>query len=387
MDYLVPKNVQALREKTEKIVREVVAPKSDEVDQKAMWPEHSMRAFAKAGLLGLHVPKRLGGLGEGLMALAVLSEEIGKVDPSSALCFGMHNVGTAVMAAKPTKDQENRFLKKIAEGKHITTLALSEHGTGAEFYVPQTELKRDGKDFIVNGAKTFITNGSHADSYVISTKASPEAEAIGEFNCLVLEKDAEGLTWGAPWQGFGMRGNSSLGLTVKNASVPVANLLGEEGDQNWYVFEVVAPYFLIAMAGTYLGIAERALDEATNHLKERKHAHSGRKLAEIPVLQDSLADLWAEVQKTRLLIYQAGILGDAGDARALDYILMCKADVAKTAVHVVNEAMTLMGGMAYRENGIMARLLRDVRASHVMAPTTQILKSFTGRSLLGLPLI
>src|SRR3989344_5777445 len=134
MDYLVPKNVQALREKTEKIVREVVAPKSDEVDQKAMWPEHSMRAFAKAGLLGLHVPKRLGGLGEGLMALAVLSEEIGKVDPSSALCFGMHNVGTAVMAAEPTKDQDNRFLKKIAEGKHITTLALSEHGTGAGAY-------------------------------------------------------------------------------------------------------------------------------------------------------------------------------------------------------------------------------------------------------------
>jgi isovaleryl-CoA dehydrogenase len=388
MEIILSKKIRELRTKAEVIIKDHVAPQSVEVDQKAMWPKHTFKALAKAGFLGLHVPERLGGMGQGLLALAVISEQIGKVDPSSGLCFGMHNVGTAVMVAKATKDHEERYLRPIAEGKHITTLALSESATGAEFYFPQTKLTKNGDSFIVNGEKDFITNGSHADSYVISTIATEEANPeIGEFDCLILDHKTPGLEWKDEWRGFGMRGNSSRGVHLKNVKVPKANLLGEEGQHTWYIFEIVAPYFLISMAGVYLGIAQSALDITINHLKKREHKHSGKRLAEFSVLQHSVAKMWADVEKTRALIYNACALGDAGDKSALQYILSCKADAGDTATEVVNEAMTLGGGIAYGENAFLARLLRDARAAHVMSPTTYILRGLTGRSVLGLPLL
>jgi alkylation response protein AidB-like acyl-CoA dehydrogenase len=172
-----------------------------------------------------------------------------------------------------------------------------------------------------------------------------------------------------------MHGNSSRGLKLNDVKLPLENLLGEEGDQVWYAFEVVAPYFLMAMAGTYLGVAQAALDYTLHHLRSRVHEHSGETLAQIPVIQHKVAELWTAVEKTRLLIYHAAELGDFGDAHAL------------VSVWVVNEAMTLCGGIAYREDGVLARMLRDSRASHVMSPTTDVLKTWAGRALLGLPLL
>ena len=143
----------------------------------------------------------------------------------------------------------------------------------------------------------------------------------------------------------------------------------------------------MAMSGTYLGIAAAALDVTIQHLRARRYEHSGEGLRESSIVQHRLGEIWTEVEKSRGLIYHAARLGDAGDPQALAAILACKADVADVAVRVANEAMTLCGGIAYREDGQLARLLRDARAAHVMSPTTDVLKQWTGRSLLGLPLL
>ncbi len=342
-----------------------------------------MRALGEGGFLGLHVPTRLGGQGHGLAALARCTEIIAEVCPSTAMCFGMHCVATAVIAAKSNRDHDERYLRPIAQGRHITTLSLSETATGALFYFPQTRLTRDGDTYRITGTKQFVTNGGHADSYVVTAQAS--SGTPGEFSCVIADKDA-GIRWLEPWQGFGMRGNSSRGMCLDGASVPVANLLGAEGDQVWYVFEVVAPYFIMAMAGTYLGIASSALDIAINHLRERIQV-SGEALAGQPLLQHRVGELWMDVQRTRGLVMMAAQAGDAGDPNALPLILASKAAAAESAVHVANEAMTLCGGIAYRENDRLARLLRDARAGPVMSPTTDLLKLWTGRTLLGQPLL
>lgn len=346
-----------------------------------------MQALSSAGLLGLQVPEALGGHGQGLLALSVLTETIAKACPSSAMCFGMHCVGTAVIAAKVTDFQKEHYLRAIADGRHITTLALSEGGTGAHFYLPETQLRSEADHYIVNGTKQFVTNGGQADSYVVSTLASTETADAGDFSCIIIDRDSEGMEWKEPWQGFGMRGNSSRALHLNNTKVPHANLLGEEGDQVWYVFEVVAPYFLMAMAGTYLGIAQAAVDVAGEHLRNRRYAHSGTALRDIETLQTRYADMWIALEKTRSLIYEAARRGDLGHPEALPFILACKADAGDTAVRLANDAMTICGGSAYRENSRVAQLLRDARASHVMSPTTDILKVWVGKSLLGLPLL
>lgn len=387
METVFSQKLAVLRETAEMVVEESIAQHAEQVDRDCLWPEHSMRALAGAGLLGLQVPTALGGHGQGLLALTAIAEVIGRACPSSALCFGMHCVGTAVMAAKATQYQQNYYLRPIAEGRHITTLALSESGTGAHFYLPETSLHSEGDYFIVNGTKRFVTNGGYADSYVVSTMVGGSDAGAGDFSCLVVDKNTQGMTWLEQWQGFGMRGNSARGLQFDNAAVVKENLLGEQGDQVWYVFEVVAPYFLMAMAGTYLGIAQAALDAAGTHLRSRQYAHSGSSLRDVDILQSRYADMWIAVEKTRNLIYEAARRGDLGHPDALPFILACKADAGDTAVYLANEAMTICGGSAYRENSRVAQLLRDARASHVMSPTTDMLKVWTGRTLLGLPLL
>ncbi len=385
MDHLLPVQLVELQSIATDLAENVIAPLAAEVDAECRWPAHSMRALAEAGLLGLQVPVDQGGLGQELLGLCVLTEAIARACPSSALCYGMHCVATAVIAAKATDHQREHYLKEIAAGRHVTTLALSEQGTGAHFYLPETRLDADGEDFIVEGTKQFVTNGGHADSYVVSTVAAG-AEA-GDFSCLIVDKGGEGMHWLDAWAGFGMRGNSSRPLQLDRVRVPARNLLGEPGDQVWYVFEVVAPFFLMAMAGTYLGIAQAALDEASVHLRSRRYSHSGEALRDVESLQVRYGELWTALVKSRALVREAARRGDGAHPEALSFILACKADAAETAVQLANEAMTLCGGAAYRENSRAARLLRDARAGHVMTPTTGLLKIWTGRSLLGVPLL
>ncbi|MBA2674255.1 acyl-CoA dehydrogenase family protein [Ramlibacter sp.] len=389
MDHHLSSAVLELQERARAVVERDIAPKAAQVDAECLWPAHSMKALAAAGLAGLQVPAELGGLGQRLLALSVLTETIGRICPSSALCFGMHCVGTAVLAAKATDLQKEKYLVPIAQGKHTTSLALSEAGTGGHFYISATTLAEEGESFIVDGEKQFITNGGHADSYVISTVAQDVATGSqsGDFSCLVLDADTPGLEWQQAWAGFGMRGNSSRGLLIHKARVPRGNLLGNKGDQVWYVFEVIAPFFLMAMAGTYLGIAQSAVEATGMHLRSRKYSHTGDALGEIDALQSRYAAMWIALEKSRGLVREAASRGDAAHPEALPFILACKADAAETAVHLANEAMSLCGGIAYRENSRLAQMLRDARAGHVMAPTTDLLKLWLGRALLGVPLL
>ncbi len=373
---------------TSEIALRELAPGAEEVDKTGTWPKKQIRALQEAGLGGLVIPSGLGGHGHGLSGIAKVCEILGRECASTALCFGMHLVGSAVLSAKATPEQQKKFLQPIIEGKHLTTLSLSEPGTGSHFYIPEAELaKKENGGYILNGTKSFVTNGSHADSYVVSAVIPDPETLLGQFSCVVIPNQSEGIKWEQSWDGMGMKGNSSRTVEIKDLHLPETNLLGEQGDEIWYVFEVVTPYFLTAMAGTYLGIATAALAEAIDHLKKRTYTHSGSALSHQPVLQHRLGDLWAKVESARQLIYSAAVKGDAGESDALLSLFSAKAEVSDCVVHVVNEVMTLMGGIAYAKGRKLSRHLRDARASHVMSPTTDLLRTWTGRALLDVPLL
>ncbi|MGY2063950.1 acyl-CoA dehydrogenase family protein [Blastococcus sp. SYSU DS0619] len=382
----IPTSVADAVARAEDVARTVAAPLVERTDS-GVWPAEAVRALQAAGLGGLTAPRAVGGAGLGLRGVAAVCEALGRVCASTALCFGMHSVATAVLAAKHTDRQRTAFLDAIVAGEHLTTLALSEPGTGAQFWLPQTRMTRDGGELVVSGEKSFVTNGSQADSYVVSTVAADPGAPVGQFSCVLVPAAADGLVWGHEWTGIGMRGNSSRGLRLDDVRLGPDHLLGTEGDQIWYVFEVVAPYFLMAMAGTYLGVAQASLDEATAHLSRRAHAHTGRRLAGDPVLQHRLGVLWAQVERTRRLVLWAAEEGDAGGPAALPGLTSAKAEVARCVVEVTNEAMTLVGGIGYRDRSPLERHLRDARAADVMSPTTDILRTWTGRAALGLPLL
>lgn len=368
------------------VAEEIARPNAATIDREAVWPEEAIRALQAAGLGGLVVPREYGGLGHGLYALARCCEILGAECASTAICFGMHCVGSAVIAARVTEAQAEAYLRPIAEGRHLTTLALSEVGTGAHFYYPQCRLVR-GRDgsLEIDGSKHFVTNGSCADSYVVSVNYDDD-QNLPQFSCVVLDAGLKGLSWGERWQGFGMRGNESRALTIDRVQLSTDALLGAMGDQIWYVFNVVAPYFLTAMSGTYLGVATSALSSTRRHLMEREYKHDGRVLAEATVLQHRFGTVWGKLESARRIIYSAGQLFDSGDEDAVLSVLTSKAEVAEVATNVVGECMSLMGGIAYRDGSQIQRNLRDVRAAHVMAPTTDLLRIWTGRTLLGQPI-
>lgn len=374
--------------KASDIAHNVTAKEAPVADKEGKWVAATMQALQDAKLTGLVVPAEHGGMGQGLYALVRICEALGQAYASAGLCFGMHCVGSAVIAAKATPWQQKIYLEPIAAGKHLTTLALSEPGTGAHFYFPQTTLSAlSDNAFLINGGKTFVTNGSHAHSYVLSTMAASDEASPDQFSCIVLNEGTEGMKWGKPWNGLGMRGNSSKALQLHHVRIDANHILGAKGDQLWYVFNVVAPYFLIAMAGTYLGIAVRALAEAKKSLEGRTYLHNGINLAQVPLLQHRLGTMWARVESIRQLIYNAAVLGDKGDPAAVIHILSAKAAVAACAVDTVNDAMTLAGGIGYQGNGILGMLLRDARAADVMSPTTDLLYTWIGRALLDQPIL
>lgn len=384
---MLRKSLDSILLQTREIAREVVSPNADRSDREARWPVEGIRAMQSAGLAGLVVPQAQGGLGQGLVALAQVCEILGQECASTAICFGMHCVGSSVIAANATADQQDRFLTPIVDGRHITTLSLSEAGTGVHFYLPQTRLRPKADGFVLEGTKTFVTNGSHADSYVVSTVLDASDAPAGQFSCVIVPGDTQGLEWGPPWNGLGLRGNSSRSLKLNGALIPRANLVGREGEQIWYIFNIVCPYFLISIAGTYLGVATAALNDVRRYLGRRHHSHSGQTLAQAPVLQHRLATLWSQVERTRRLIYFAASSFDAGDPDALVAMMASKVEVAECVVNVVNESMTLAGGIAYRSDSRLHRMMRDARAVHLMSPSTDILRTWIGRALLGLPLL
>jgi len=373
-------------ERARSVAEDVIRPASAIWDREGRWPEEAVRALQGCGLAGATVPRDQGGLAVGLTGLLAICETLGEADASVGLCFGMHCVATMCIAARATPSQADQYLRPIAEGKHWTTLALSEPSTGSHFYYPETEMVQRGERYVLTGNKCFVTNGGRADSYVVSTVAGGDAP-IGHFSMVIVGSRALDGAWGAPWDGWGMRANASRAVTLDRVEVPATDLLGEEGDQIWYVFHVVAPAFLVAMAGTYLGVAKRALGETRAHLKERRHGHTGRHLAAVDVLQHRLGSVWGRYQSARALCRWAAEQADRGAEDAVAALCAAKAHVGDAAVATVNECMTLVGGKGYAGGSVLPRLLRDVRAVHVMSPTTDLLHTWTGRALLGLPLL
>lgn len=377
----------AILKKAEEIAKDVLAGEAGRIDQDAAWPEKGLRILLSEGFGGLVVPRQYGGKGQGLLMLARVCEILSRECASTGICFGMHCVGASVMSVNATEAQRECFLTPICEGKHITTLSLSELGTGIHFYLPQTSLIALSPDYYsLTGEKVFVTNGGHADSYVVSAVAGEREAPAGQFSCVVVPNNSLGLSWGKPWNGVGMRGNSSRTMTLRSVRIPRSNLLGREGDQIWYIFNVITPFFLVAMAATYLGVAFSALDEARTHVVRRRHAHTGA-LSQAPVVQHRFGTLWGMLDRTRRLVYGAAASFDNGEPDALISIMASKAEVADSAVTIVNEAMTLTGGRGYSEGSKLSRHLRDVRAVHLMSPTTDLLRTWIGKSFLGVPLL
>ena len=364
-----------------KLAQEVLAPAAAAIDSERRFPAENLRAIGEHGLMGLLVPQEAGGQGGGLADLASVCEQLGWGCASTAMCFLMHCCGVALIASKATPEQAERWLSPAASGKAIATLAFSERGTGAHFYSPEIQAESRDGGYALSGRKGFVTNGGNAHLYpVLVNSAGGEGTDV-----LVLTPDLPNLGFEGEWNGIGMSGNSSIAMTLADVAVPRENLLGQEGDGQGLVFDVVAPTFLVGLAAVNVGIAQAALDAATEHAKNRKYP-TGQTLAEVPVIQGYLAEMGIATQAARRLVLEAGRAADAGEETALPLVMQAKVMATEAAQAVTGQAMQIGGGQAYGKSLPLERHWRDARAGSVMAPTNEVLKEWLGKIQAGLPL-
>ena len=362
------------------IVAEVIEPNALAVDRDGAFPRAALDALGRAGLLGLISAKEVGGRGEGLRAAALVVEQVGAACASTGMVLTMHYCGAAVLEQHGPR----AVREAIAAGKHVTTLAFSEAGSRSHFWAPLSTATDGGDGRVrLDAEKSWATSAGQVDSYVWSSKP---LHAEGMSTLWVVPGKSEGLSIPAPFDGLGLRGNSSSPIRAQGVLVGRDAMLGKDGGGFEIMMGNVLPHFQIMSAACYLGIMEAATRKAAAHVGGTKLAHLSQSLADLPTIRAFLARMRVKTDMVRALLLDtlAAIEGGREDAQLR--VLEVKAAAGETATEVTDLGMRVCGGAAFRKESGVERAFRDARAGTVMSPTTDLLYDFIGKAVAGLPL-
>ncbi len=380
------KSAQDLLVENEKLAKELLAVHADDIDRARRFPRQNIQELGRSGLLGLDVPLEYGGAGAGIPEMSEILERMAEACPSTAMVVLMHYCGTAVIAARGSATLKQSLLPAIARGEHLTTLAFSEAGSGGHFYIPVSEVRRNGHGLRLTARKSFVTSAGEADSYVVSTRKAG-ASGPTDLDLYLVAKGTQGFAVGKPFEGLGLAGNASAPMKLEDVELEEVKRLGSEGSGFETMMEVVLPHFQVGVAAVSLGIATAAFQAASAHVVARKYEHAGgTALAAIPRVQFLAAEMALELRSARAYLGETIRRVGADDPEAMLDVLGVKARAAEAALAVASRAMTLGGGAAFGRRGGLERIFRDAQAASVMAPTTDVLKEFLGKACLGVPL-
>ena len=373
------RDVPSVLEKTRAVAVGEVAAAAITVDRARSFPDAGLSALGECGALGLLAPEAAGGAGGDLRALATACEAVGSACGSTGMVFLMHSVTAATIAAGGGEAAED-YLRAMAEGRLLGTLAFSERGTGAHFHAPELRAARRNGSVQLSGRKSFVTSGDHADVYLVLVQTE-EGESL---DCYAIERGQPGVGFDGVWQGLGMAGNASIAMVLDDVELAETHRIGAPGQGQELVFTVVAPVFLVGLAAVNVGIGQAAVDAAVAHVSGRRYP-DGSSLAEVQFIQHRLADMDLAVRQARLLVAEAARLGDTGDEAAFVAIMEAKLAATEAAANVSQAALEVTGGQGYTPALSIERHLRDARAGAVMAPTNAVLRTWVGKALAGLP--
>lgn len=363
----------------DRVISESIAPAADRVDREASFPNHTVEALAKIGLLGLVTPREHGGSGGSLVDAARVVERLAFACGSSAMVICMHYAGALVIAAHGSAEAN----REIAAGRHLSTLAFSEMGSRSQFWAPVSSARTDGDSAILDAKKSWVTSSSRATAYVFSTR--PLA-AEGLSTIWLVPRDAKGLSIPAPFQGLGLRGNDSTPVSAEGVRVPMSARLGPDGGGFDIMMGAVLPAFNLMNAACSLGLMRAALTSAATHARGTSFAHAGSSIADLPTARAHLARAQIRADQARALWEDTLSAVSTGRPDAMLRVLEVKASANDAAIEVTQAAMRVCGGAAYRKELGIERAFRDAQAGAVMAPTSDVLYDFIGKAVTGLPL-
>jgi alkylation response protein AidB-like acyl-CoA dehydrogenase len=362
------------------LVKERVEPRAAEIDAKGEFPWDIKQLFAENDLLGIPFPAEYGGLGGSFVTYVKVVEEVSKACASSALIIAVQELGALPILIGGTDEQKGRWIPDLASGAKIAAYALTEPGSGSDAAGSmRTKARRDGDDYVLDGSKIWITNGSVADVVTVFAVNDPTKGPNG-ISAFVVEKGTPGFTVGKLEKKMGIRGSPTVELSFENCRVPAANRLGAEGE-GFKIAMKVLDKSRPGIAAQALGIAQGALDYATEYTKQR--VAFGKPISQQQGLQFMLADMRTEVEAARLLLYEAARKCDENAPDVTLWAAMAKLKCGDTAMSVTTDAVQLLGGYGYSTEYPVERMMRDAKITQIYEGTQQIQRIVIARAMVG----
>ncbi|MCA9783240.1 MAG: acyl-CoA/acyl-ACP dehydrogenase [Candidatus Cloacimonetes bacterium] len=362
----------------------IIAPAASAVDRDGRFPREAMDALAAEGFMGLTVPETLGGMGVSVRGTMAVLEQLAQRCGSTAMVYLMHVCGTACYIQQASVDPAGPFaalLGEVAGGRHLSTLAWSEKGSRSHFWAPVGSCRAEGEHVVLDAAKSWVTTAGEADGYV-ATASSVTGEGVDLY---LLRKGDEGLRIAGGWDGMGLRGNCSAPMNLENCHLPSERRIGEAGKALDIMLGVVLPIFQLGCAAIATGLAESTVQQTVAHLTGSRLDHLDSRLADLPTQRARLAQMRIQVDRSRAHIASVLHSVENPDDSTLLGVLESKASAADSARDVTELAMLACGGAAFSKHLEVERCFRDCRAMSVMAPTSDVIREFIGRALVGLP--
>jgi alkylation response protein AidB-like acyl-CoA dehydrogenase len=357
-----------------------IAPRAADIDRSGEFPEDVRQLLAEHDVLGLPFPVEHGGVGGDLLTICLAIEQIARACATSSLILAVQDLGSLPLRLGGTPEQLARWVPDLASGKTLICFGLTEPEAGSDAAAMRTRAVRDGDDYVISGTKRFITNGSVAGLVTIFAVTDPDAPRHERLSCFIVEVPTDGFRVARLEHKMGIRGSPTAELELVNVRVPAANRIGEEGD-GWSLamrtFERSRP----GIAAQAVGLAQGSLEAASAYARDRKQF--GQRIGDFQMIAAMLADMDAQTEAARQLLYTACDVIEAKAPDAARWSAMCKLVAGDTAMRVTTDAVQIFGGYGYIDEFPVERMMRDAKITQLYEGTQQIQRLVIARALLG----
>jgi len=378
MDFDLTEDQRAFQATARQFARDEMAPKARAWDENETFPIPELRQAAALGFGGIYVKDDVGGSALSRLDATIIFEELAQGCTSTAAYISIHNMAAWMIDAFGGPAQRRKFLPKLCTMEHFASYCLTEPDSGSDAASLKTKAVSDGDYYVLNGSKAFISGGGVSDIYVCMVRTGGTGPK--GISCIVVEKGTTGLTYGAPEKKLGWKSQPTAMLNFENCLVPVANLIGKEGDG-----------FKIAMAGLdggrlniaacSIGGAQFCLDRTIEYMRERKQF--GSRLSDFQALRFRIADYATELEASRLMVRCAAVAVGAGEPGGTRLAAMAKRLATDAGFEAVNGCLQLHGGYGYLRDHPIERVLRDVRVHQILEGTNEVMRLIVSRDMLG----
>ena len=379
MDFELPEQHQILRATVRDFCEREVRPHAKAWDAEQRFPHEIVPRLAALGLLGIRIPEAYGGSAMDMLAYAVCVEECARVDGSLALTVASHNgLGTGHVLRFGTEAQKQKYLPRACSGQWLAAWALTEPGSGSDSAALQTSAVRDGDDWLINGTKMFITQGSVAGFCVVLARTNKDVDPQHGITAFIVETTTPGYSASKKLEKYGCRSSDTVEVNLENVRVSDAQRLGDV-DHGFLDTMRILDGGRVSIAAMALGLGRGALSMSVRYAKDRRAF--GKNLSDFQAIQWLLADGKTELDAAELLIHRAASLADRGE-RFTAEASMAKLFASEAATRVCNNAMQIHGGYGYTREFDVERHLRDVKLCEIGEGTSQVQRMVIAKHLI-----